>query len=171
MVAQPQIFGVIPVDVAFADQLREIFVAGNDGGRHALGPQARVQGADDVVGFVFAAREMRHAEQLAELAATLELQLEVGGCRLAIGLVLRVDAVAERGFEALVEGDRDQAWLGALDQVTKKSREAEQRVHGVAVAVGHVRRHGVIRAEHVNRGVYQVNHGADCSDCRPPGAV
>ena len=57
------------------------------------------QRADDVVGLVFGADEGGDPQVPAELAAALELQLEARWRRVAIGLVGRIDAVAERACE------------------------------------------------------------------------
>ena len=121
-------------------------------------PAARHQRADDVVGFVFGVAEGRNARVAAELAATLELQLEILGRRIAIRLVGGIDLVAKRGRQALVESHGDVARLRAFDEIAEKARETEGGVRGIAVAVHHVRRHGVVGAEDVDRRVDEVNH-------------
>ncbi len=157
-VAQADVVGVVPVDVAFADQLCHVLVTRDHRGAQALAAEARVQRADDVVGLVFAVGEVREPQVPAQLATALELQLEVGRCRLAVGLVGGIDAIAERAGQALVERHREILRPGTLDQVAEEARKAEKRVHRVAVAVRHVRRHGVIRPEDVDGSVDQVDH-------------
>jgi hypothetical protein len=104
-------------------------------------------------------RERRDAGVLAELAAAFELQLEILGRRIAVGLVGRVDLVAERRGEAGIERHGDVAGLRAFDEVAEETREAERGMGGQAVAVRHFRRHGVVGAEDVDRRVDEVNHG------------
>jgi hypothetical protein len=41
----------------------------------------------------------------------------------------------------------------ALDEIAEEAREAEHRVHRVAVPVAHLREHGVIGAKDVDRSV------------------
>ena len=126
--------------------------------RQALAPAAGHQRADDVIGFVLGVAEGRNAGVPAELAAALELQLEIRRRRVAIRLVAGIDLVAKRGREALVEGHGDVARLRALDEIAEETRETEGGMRGIAVAVGHVRRHGVVGAEYVDRRVDEINH-------------
>ena len=109
-----------------------------------------MQRANDVVSFVLTAAEMRNAQVFAKLAAPTELQLEIRRRRLPIGFIGRIDAVAERGFETLVEGDGEVAGLGALDQIAEKPRETEQRMGSVPLAVKHVGRHRIVGAEYID---------------------
>ena len=167
VVAIAHVVGVVPVHIPGANQLRVILVARDQRGAQAFAAAAGHQCADDVIRLVLGMAEGRNAGMAAELAATLELQLEIRGRRIAIRLVGRIDLVAKRGREALVERNGDVARLGALDEVAEKSREAESGVRGIAVAVDHVGRHGVIGAEYVDRRVDEINHARMVNGVRP----
>ena len=130
-------------------------------------PAARHQRADDVIGFVLGVAEGGNARVPAELAAALELQLEIRGRRIAIRLVGGIDLVAKRGRQALVEGHRDVARLRAFDEIAEKARESERGVRRVAVAVDHVGRHGVVGAENVDRRVDEIDHARMVNGVRP----
>jgi hypothetical protein len=133
--------------------LRIILVA-----RHQRRAQAFIAAAcdkrtDDVIRFVLRVTECGDAGVLAEFAAARELQFEILGSRVAIRLVRRVDLVAKRGGEALVEGHCDVARLGAFDEVTQEACKTERGVRWLTVAVHHVRRHGVIGTKYIDRRV------------------
>ena len=152
----------IPEQVAVAHELREILVAGDVGRAHAVGAHERGERADDVVRLVLGIDEHGESEVPAQLAAALELQRQIGRGTLAIGLVRRIDAVAVGAGAALIEGDRHVARAHALDEIPEEARKAEHGVHRVAVAVAHVRQHGVIGTKDVDRGVDQEYQGAAC---------
>ena len=94
-VLETLVTGVIPIHIARTDQLRQVLVARHNGRTQPLGAHALRQRADDVIGLELLAVEPGHAQVRAEFAAALELQHQVRRRRLAIGLVGRVDLVAE----------------------------------------------------------------------------
>jgi hypothetical protein len=97
----------------------------------------------------------------AELATALELQREVRGRGLAVRLVRRKDAVAERCGEALVERHGHVLGPCPLQQVPEEAGKAVQRMDRIAVAVPHVRGERVVGTEHVDGGVDQVDHSRE----------
>ena len=109
--------------------------------------QPRRNRADDVVGFVRRAAELRDAEQPAELAAERELALELRRRRLAVLLVRREDLVPERARQRFVEGDRDVLGLRLLEQVAEEAAEAVKRIDRLAVAIGHLEADRIVGAE------------------------
>ena len=123
--------------------------------------QRVISDADDVVGFVLGVAERRDASVPAELAASLELQLEILGRRVAIRLVRGIDLVAKRGREALVERDCDVLRLRPFDEIAEKPRESERRVRGIAVPIRHVGRHRVIGTEDVDGRVDEIDHARE----------
>ncbi|NDB17518.1 MAG: exo-alpha-sialidase, partial [Gammaproteobacteria bacterium] len=128
-----------------------VVMVSSDGGR-SFSPRQRVVGSRwEIEGCPLKATSV---------AAAFELQLEISRRRLAIRLVGRVDAIAKRAGEALVEGHGQIAWSRTLDQVPEETGESEYGMRRVAVAVQHVGRHGVIGPEHVHGGIDEINHGA-----------
>src|SRR5437879_12748211 len=89
----------VPEQVAVAHELREILVARDEGRAHALPAHEVRQRADDVVGLVLRIHERREPEAAAELPAVPELQHEVGGRALAVGLVRSEERRVGKGCE------------------------------------------------------------------------
>ena len=155
----------IPQQVAVAHQLRQVLVAGDEGGAHAgLAHRARER-ANDVVGLIFGVDELGQTQMPAQLAAAAELLRQILGRALAVGLVGREQAPPVRFLRALVEGDRHVSRTHPLDQVAEKAREAEHGMRRVAVPVAHVGQHRVVGAENVDRGVDEEDHAAELSRC------
>ena len=71
----------------------------------AGGDQAPAHRADEVVGLVAPVDEGGGAKRRRQLAAVVELRLELGRRQLSLRLVGRVDLVAKAGGQAAVEGD------------------------------------------------------------------
>src|SRR6202012_6303341 len=71
--------GVIPEDIAVADQLRQVNVSRYQHVAQSSRPGAGSERADDVVGFEFGARKLGQAHMPAKFPAKLELALEIGG--------------------------------------------------------------------------------------------
>ena len=90
---------------AFADQLHQVLVAGDDGAFGAgLARHARI-GGDHVVGLKTRHLHARHAEGAGGVAHQRELRHQIFGRRRAVGFVFVVDRVAE-GLFAGVEDHR-----------------------------------------------------------------
>jgi len=114
--------------------------------------------ADQIIGLVVIAGEFGHPEVPAVLAAQRKLSLERDRRRLAIGLVGRIDLVAEAAAVTLIEQHRDILRLASLQQVAQETRESVQRLGRITVAIGDIRRHRMPGPEHVDRGIDQVDH-------------
>ena len=113
--------------------------------------------ADDVVRLVRGTAELGEAEQAAQFAAERELALQFRRRGLAIRLVRGIDRAAERGRQALVEGDRDVHRSRLLEQVAEKAAESIDGVDRLAVAVGHLEAHRIVGAEDEVARVDQVD--------------
>src|SRR3546814_3639837 len=97
--------GEIPLLVVLAELLRQVLVGRDD--HPAMAVRARlVQGAaNQVVCFVVRMRRRHQPERVAQRAAVGELALELRRRRVAVGLVGRVQRVAEAAVESFVDGD------------------------------------------------------------------
>ena len=148
--------GVVPLFVVFAQQLRQVLVGRHDQAAVA-GRAGTVQGAaDQVVGFVLAVGQHRQAERGAQRLAVGELALEFLRGRLAVGLVVRVEAMTEAAVQGLVEGDGDVVWALAFEQVQQEAGEAVHRVGWPALGVAEFVGHRMPGPEHVQAGIHQV---------------
>ncbi|KAG0921371.1 hypothetical protein G6F32_015134 [Rhizopus arrhizus] len=122
-----------------------------------------VQGtADQVIGLVVMMGQHHQAQRGAQCLAVHELALECFRRRVAVGLVGRVQAVAEAAVERFVEGDGDVPRALALKQV---QQEAGKAVHGVgrpALCIQELGRQRMPGAEHIDAGINQVQRGRRC---------
>ncbi len=114
------------------------------------------QRADDVIGLVGGAAELGNAVVAAQLAATRELLLQLRRCRVAVGLVGRVDLVAEGTGQAFIEGHGNHRRARFLEQVTKEACKAVERIDRHVVHVGHLEAYRVVGPEHKEARVNQV---------------
>jgi hypothetical protein len=112
--------------------------------------------ADQVVRFVFAVTQHAQAERRAERLAVHELALELFRRRVAIGLVGRVQRVAEAGVQGFVECDRDVSGAFAFEDVQQKAREALHGIGRPAIRILEFVGHRVPGAEDVDAGVDQI---------------
>ena len=95
-----------------------------------------VQGAaDQVVGLVFVVGQDGKAQRRAQRLAVYELALERFRCWLAVGLVGRIQPVAETTVKRFIEGDGDVPRALALEQVQQEAGEAVHRIGGPALCV------------------------------------
>ena len=148
--------GKIPLFVELAEQLRHVLVGRDDHPAMALAA-GQVQGAaDQVIGFVIAMGQHLQPERETQGLAVRELALEGLGGRISVGLVRRIECVAETGVECFVERHHDVPRAFAFQQL---QQEAGKPMHGVgrpAVLVLELVRHRVPGPEHVQAGVDQV---------------
>ena len=142
--------GVIPLRIAAAKQLCQVFVRRQDQSGVAVTADV-VQGrADQVVGFVLRVGKNLKPERATNRLAIRELALELFGCRLPVGLVRRVKRVAEAAFESDIESEYEPLRLVPFDQFQHEAGEAVHRIHRLAIGVLEFVRHGVPGAEHVH---------------------
>ena len=156
VVAPARPAGVVPLHVARSQQLAEILVGRQDQAG-PLRPSQPVQGAaDQVVGLVARVHQHRQAERAAQRLAVPELAVQLLGRGLAVGLVGRVEVVAEARLQRLVEGHHQVRGPLALEQLEHEAGEAVHRVHRPAVGVLELVGHRVPGPEHVQAGVHEV---------------
>ncbi|MCW0415058.1 hypothetical protein NB689_000812 [Xanthomonas sacchari] len=137
---------------AGAHQLGEILVAGGDGDVQAVAGALQGQRADHVVGLDPVLAQDGDAQRMHDLAHRLDLRAQLVGHRRAVGLVLRVQVVAE-GLARRV--DHEGHVLGALlEGGAQHVDHAEQRAGGLAGGIGQ-RRKRVERAIQVTGPVDQ----------------
>ena len=148
-----QAAGVVPLLVVLAQQLAEILVGGDDHAAPALRAQVPHGAADQVVGLEAVVDHQVHAERFGDRAALHELPLQVGRRQLAVGLVRRVDRVAERAGQRGIERHRDVFGLHAFEQFAQETGVAVHRVDRVAVGVEELVRHRVPGAEDIHAAV------------------
>ena len=119
---------------------------------------ARLQqrAADQIVGFVFGMAQHAQPQRHAQRAAVRELALQLFGRRFAIGLVGRIQPVAEAGIQGFIECDHDMLRPLAFQDVQQETREALYGIGGPAVGIPELVGHGVPGAEHVDAGVDQI---------------
>ena len=98
----------------------------------------------------------RQSQRGAQGLAVRELALELIRRRLAVGLVVRVEAVTEAAVQGLVEGDGDMAGALAFEQVEQETGEAVHRVGRPALGVAEFVGHRMPGPEHVQAGIDQV---------------
>ncbi len=77
----------------------------------------------------------------------------------AVGLVRRIQRIAEARVQRLVERDRDMLRARAVQQFQQEAREALHRVARPAIGVVELVGHRMPRPEHVQTGVDQVERG------------
>ena len=105
--AAARVFGVPRLTVgAFADELHQVLVGGHDGDVPAARGGGAGIGGDDVVRLDVVLLDAGQAESAGGIADQRKLGLEVLGRRRTVGLVVLVQAVAERGA-GLVEDHRE----------------------------------------------------------------
>ena len=149
-------FGVVILLIAGVQELGKILVGGHD---HAVEPRAAkaMRGAaDQVVGLEIRMRQGCQAQAVAERLAPQELAFEFGWGGVAIGLVGGIQRVAEAGVQCLVERHRHMLRAFTLQQIQQEAGEAVKGVGGPAVGVVELVRHRMPSAEHVQRGVDEV---------------
>ena len=130
---------------AVVDQLHQVLVGGDDGSAEAGFGGLGGVGGDEVVGFPVGQFDGGDAEGGGGVSDEGELGFELVGGLGAVGLVVAVEFVAERGA-AGVEDDGDVGALVLLEQAGEHVGEAEDGVDGGAVGPGHGRE-GVEGAE------------------------
>ena len=119
------------VDVR-CDQLQGVEVAREDQGVETRRLRLLRERADHVVGLEARERIHGHPELVEELLAALELGPQVVGHRLARRLIGRV-ALLPEGRDGQIETGRDVARRVLLDDLQQDGREAERRVHQLAL--------------------------------------
>ena len=156
-VAAPALaLGEVVLLVVHVQQLREVLVGGHDHAAVAVPARAVHGAADQVVGLVVVVGQGLQPQRLAQALAPGELAAQLRRRGVAVGLVGRVQRVAEAGVQRLVEGDGDVPRAFALQQLQQEAGEAVHRVGRPAVGVVELVRHGMPGAEHVHRGVDEV---------------
>lgn len=151
---------VVPLLVVFAQQLRQVLVGRHDHPARCVAA-AGVQGAaDQVVGLVVAVGQYAQAQRRAQRLAVRELAAQRFRRRFAVGLVGRVQLVAEAAVQRLVEGDGDVRRALAFEQFQQEAGEAVHRVGRPALRILEFVGHRVPGAEHVQAGVDQVQRPA-----------
>src|SRR3546814_3861727 len=124
-----------------------------------------VQGAaDQVVGFVVRMRRRHQSERVAQRAAVGELALELRRRRVAVGLVGRVQRVAEAAVERFVEGDDDVFRAFAFEQFEQETGEAVHRVGRPAVGVVELVGHRMRSEEHTSelQSLMRISYAVFC---------
>ena len=144
---------------AGADQLHQVLVGGDDAaGGAGLNREARI-GGDEVVGLVVLLLDAGDVEGTGGLADQAELRAEIGGRVWPLGLVLRVDVVAER-LGGMIEDDGEMGGLLAgvrfLQELPQHVAEALHGADGKPVRLARQGREGVIGAENIPRSINQV---------------
>jgi hypothetical protein len=135
-----------------AHQLCEILVARGDQHGHARRAGLARERADHVVGLDAGNAQHRDAQRLDQLDHRLDLLPHLVRHRWAVGLVLRIQRVAERGARG-VEHERGVARL-LLQRGAQHADDAVQRAGGKPVGRGE-RRQRVERAVQVRRPIDQ----------------
>ncbi len=140
------------------DELHQILVRGNDGNACAsLFGLPRI-GRDEVVGFVAAHLDARNVEGAHRFPDQRKLRNEVFRHIRPVGLIFRVQLVAERVF-AFVEdaGDvrRTLTLLGVLQELPEHVAEPGDGADGQPITFARQRRQRVVGAEDVARAVDQ----------------
>ena len=164
--------GVVPLFVVGVQQLRQVLVGRDDQAGVAGATHLAQGGADQVIGLVAAIRQHGQAQGAADPLAVAELALELFGSGVAVGLVGRVEVVAEVGVQGLIEGDGDALRPLPLEQLQHETGEAVHGVDRPAFAVLEFRGHRVPGPEHIQAGIHQVDgtgHGVQ-SDRRSRGS-
>ena len=152
--------GVVPLLVVRDQQLRQVLVRRHDHAAVAFAARKHQGAADEVVGLVFDVREHRQPEGHAQCLAIGELPFQVLRRGIAVGLVGRIQRIAETGIQRFVEGDGDVPRPLALEQVEQEAGEAMHRVRGPSIGVAEgIGRHRVPCTEHVEAGVDQMERG------------
>ena len=148
--------GVVHGD-AVADELHQVLVGGDDGGRRlGLAGEPRVSG-DQVVGLVAGLLQAGDFEGVHRLADQRELRNEVGRRVRPVRLVFGIEFGAE-GLFRLVEHHREMGRLVVLhlgQQLPQHVAEAEHGIDLQAVRLAGERRQRVIGAEDVAGAVHQ----------------
>ncbi len=147
--------GVVPLLVVFVEQLRQVLVGGHDHATEAVRALPHQRRPDQVIGFVLLMCQHGEAEGEAQCLAMRELALEFVRRGVAVGLVGRIQRVAEAGIQCFVEGDGDVLRANAVEQFQQKAGEAVHGIGGPAVRVGELVRHRMPGTEHVHAGVDQ----------------
>ena len=152
---------------AGADELHQVLVGGDDGDVAACFGRLTCQRGDDVVGLEPFGFDAGDVEGAGGVAGQGELRAQVFGQFGAIGLVERVDGVAER-LGRMVEDDGDMGGravrgvgaLVAFEVAEEDVAETRDRPDGQAVGFAGERRQRVIGAEDIGRAVDQVEVAA-----------
>ena len=156
-VAAPALaLGEVVLLVVHVQQLREVLVGGHDHAAVAVSARAVHGAADQVVRLVVVVGQCLQPQRLAQALAPGELAAQLRRRGVAVGLVGRVQRVAEAGVQRLVEGDGDVPRAFALQQLQQEAGEAMHRVGRPAVGVVELVRHGMPGAEYVHRGIDEV---------------
>ena len=146
----------IPLLVVVAKQLGEILVGRHDDATEPIRAGSMQRAADQVVGFVFAMRQHAQPQRRAQCLAVGELPAQCVRRGIAVGLVGRIQPVAEAAIQRLVERDRDVRGTLLLQQLQQEARETVHRVGGPAIGIVEFVRHRMPGAEHVQAGVDQI---------------
>ena len=146
-----------------ADELEEVLVAGDERDLEALRRRLLGQRAHDVVGFVAARRQDRHAEGAARLVDQRHLVDQIGRHRSPRRLVVGGQLTPE-ARSADVERRGEELGLVVGDQLREHGHEAVDGVRDLAGGVGH-RRQGMVRPVHLVAAVDEEEawrgHGLD----------
>ena len=144
---------------AGADELHQVLVRRHDAaGGTCLHCQAGV-GGDQIIRLVILLLDAGDVEGAGGLADQAELRAEIGRGLRPLGLVLRVDVVAE-GLRRMIEDDGQMRGLLAgvrlFQQLPQHVAEALHGADGQAVRLARQRRERVIGAENIPRSIDEV---------------
>ena len=161
--------GEIPLAVLALKQLGQVLVGRHDDAGESTGATGLQRAADQVVGLVVVVGQHRQAHHATQGLAVRELATQLVRRGRAIGLVRRIEPVAEAAVERLVERDGDVPRSLALDQLGQEAGEAVDRVGRPAVRVAEFVRHRMPGAKDVETGVDQVQrcHTGIVTPCAP----
>ena len=154
---QPVVLCEIPDHVIVVQQLGQVLVGADNDPRQAETPRHMQQGADVIVGLVFLAGQVVQPDGIADLAGHAELVLELLWRRFAVGLVGRVNAIAERGGQAFIKRHGDVSRRLRPDQPGQHVGKPRQGIDRPARCIGHRVGQREPRTEDVNGCIDQVD--------------
>ena len=144
---------------AGADELHQVLVGGDDAAGGAGLHRLAGIGGDEVVRLVVLLLDAGDVEGAGGLADQAELRAEIGRRIRPLGLVLRVDVVAE-GLGGVIEDHREVggllAGVGLLQELPQHVAEALDRADGKPVRLARQGRERVIGAENIPRAIDQI---------------
>ena len=153
--------GEVVLLIKARQQLRQVLVRRHDHAAEAIAACNMRGAADQVVSFVILMRQRGQTQRAAQALAPGKLAAQFRWRRIAVGLVGRVQGVAEAGIQRLVEGDCNMGWPLVLQQFQQETGEAVHRVGRPAINVVEFIRYRMPGAEHVHRRIDEVQrrHG------------